>query len=310
MIDLAELRMILAMKRIYYYSYKNLKVFDKKTYQIEPASDTKSAYESEIQNTYVQLSCANGLPNIVNGENLDNIKNSVKDWLGYEPLNFPVGVSNNAWIKGDELPSINLSSGEAYADDCVEFINDSLDSYDDKKVQSVGFAVDYGNLPSEEETWKNTIIDNVKTALEDFQDCLSRDKDGEIGFNKFELELPNSKKCLGGNGGWNWQSLWKEQDKRHILDDYLKVVTGERPKDEYTVIANPILPNCENSFLNACYKAGEGDDANKNGIRFFDMFGINNMSYKNDTARKAAIKFLIEVAKSTPRSLSLLGQLK
>ena len=73
MIDLAELRMILAMKRIYHYKYKELTDFDKINYTMD------AAVTSDIKNIYIDLSCANGLPNIINGENLANIKESVKN---------------------------------------------------------------------------------------------------------------------------------------------------------------------------------------------------------------------------------------
>ena len=105
-------------------------------------------------------------------------------------------------IKSDDIQDIKLNDGEKHAKTCVDFINNSL-YVPEGKFESTGFAVDYDDFCDikEGETKKQTIIDNVKTALEDFLGCLEMDENGEIGFKQFDVLLPNSKKCLGGNGG-------------------------------------------------------------------------------------------------------------
>lgn len=333
-IDDAEMRMVLAMKRLYYNSSDSVNLLGDNPMTGWKMSD-KEINETQSDNTInderlkIQISSTSGLPLEYEGMSFEDIKAFVNNYTGIECKNFNVSSSYET-VQGIgfyDSEKIDLTSYNEYFNNIQEYLNEIVDNNNQEKfnesslkkvyVDTDGLDVKsiFGSSNDDPQKEKERSIDKIKEALQQFADNLIVE-DGVVRFNpQPDRVLQNCANCIGGNSGNNWITLHKETDKRYIKDDYLKVIGGERPKAAFTVIANPILPGAykmvkENG--NEVRKdllglildgASVTPDGNRAGIWDCDVLGRSQ--------HKAVLSFddLLKIVRSTPKMLKLKAKL-
>lgn len=293
-IDIAELRMILAMKRIYWVSAT---IIDD-TIKFNAVEVEENKVLTKTTNINVSLSCSDGIPQKYNNISIEDIQSFVENYIGKSSMNFPT-TSDVKKENVFKIEAVELNADvekNSYADAVQKYIT-SVIELNSKASPDKTFQVDTEGWDIINDGFEKTIY----KALDGFTNKLILE-DGHVRFNVSSGEtdqvLRNCKSCFGANSGSSWQQIWKERKRNYSFNDYLKIASGESPKADYTVIANPIYPSNDVTFLNP-HKTTD-KEWEQGIIQLFDLFGIE---------KAEEVQTIKEIAAKTPAKLQVCANL-
>lgn len=123
-IDIAELRMILAMKRIYWV--KATPITEKIKFNAIEVGKNQSTKATSIN---VSLSCSDGIPQKYNNISIEDIQSFVENYIGKASMNFPT-TSDAKKDNVFEIEAVELNDdckGNSYADAVQKYITSVIE---------------------------------------------------------------------------------------------------------------------------------------------------------------------------------------